>query len=115
VAGEVADDLDIAPRHAEGAAGAERLHSRFFGGKSGRKRGRGGAPAIAIRDFARREDALAEALDPTVQHVLNAPNFGGVEPETQNRHAEKYHERIAGAKREFRMAAGALGRRAGVS
>src|SRR5262245_34524082 len=76
-----ANDLDVLPQPTARMAGAKGLHGRLFGGKSaGEVRCRVTA-ASTIGDLTGRKHALQKTIAIPFEHVGEAGNVGGVEPD----------------------------------
>ena len=81
-----ANHLDVLPLHAARMAGAERFHGRFFGGKSASEVRCRIPPPSTIGNLTGRKHALQKTIAITFEHIGEAGNVGGVEPDAEDVH-----------------------------
>lgn len=82
-----ANHFDIAPEHPLGMSGPEGLHRRLFGSEAAGQMGGRIPPAGGIRDLAFSEHTTKETIAESGDGCLDAIDFCGIHPDTDNIHA----------------------------
>ena len=99
-AARFADYFEIDPADAVAPSGAERFHGGFFGGEAAGVTFEFILEALAIFDFAGREDAAKEWLAVTFDGGLDARDFGNIDTQSDDQNTS---ESRAASARELRL------------